>query len=578
MHDLVIRGGLVVDGSGGAPVAADVAVRDGLIFAVGEGLGPGREEIDAAGQVVTPGFVDIHTHYDGHATWSSRLAPSSQHGVTTVVTGNCGVGFAPCAPADRQRLIALMEGVEDIPEAVMSAGLPWTWESFGDYLDLLASRQFDMDVATQLPHAPLRLAVMGSRAMAREPATPDDIARMRRLAAEAIAAGALGFSSSRSLNHKASDGSITPTYGAAADELAGIALGLRDAGAGVLQIISDFDEMDAEFAILRRMAGESGRPLSFSLMQVHLAPHRWRELLDRVDQARAEGLDISGQVSGRPVGIMGGFDFSRNPFINCPTYRALMPLPAAERAGIMRRPEVRAAILAEFDAGWPEGQVGPDGRGKLFNLFERFAQVYELADGSGYEPDPAASMAARAEAAGQSAAAFTYDLLLDRGCDTVLFVPAVNFADNSIAAVREMLDHPATILGLGDGGAHCGMICDASLPTYMLTRWVGSGDWPLERAIHALTRRTAMAVGLADRGLLAPGHRADINVIDLAALALPRPQIHFDLPEQGRRIGQDPTGYAATLVAGQVTYRHGQPTGALPGRLVRGAQVPASRH
>ena len=567
--DLVVRNGTIVDGSGGAPFHGDVAVQDGRIAAIGKVRGRGAEEIDAAGKLVTPGFVDIHTHYDGHATWASRMEPSSQHGVTTVVTGNCGVGFAPCRESDRTRLVRLMEGVEDIPEPVMTAGLPWNWQSFPEYLDVLAGRRFDIDIATQIPHAPLRVFVMGERASQREPATAADVSAMQALVREAIGAGALGFSTSRSLNHRASDGTVTPSYAAAADELAGIARGLAEAGEGVLQFISDFDDVDAEFAIVRRMARESGRPLSLSLLQMPNAPGRWREVLGRIEQARAEGEPISAQVCGRPVGVMMGLDFSRNPLRLAAGYREIAHLdPPARRAalGVSSR---RQRILGELAAAAGEEEG--------FRLQSDYSRMYEFAETPDYEPAAEESIAARAAAAGIDPAELVYDILAAE--DAVIYVPAANFSGNSMDAIRQMLAHPASILGLGDGGAHCGLLCDASMTTHMLARWVdrdgdgaGEGLMPIERVVQALTATTAGAVGLTDRGLIAPGLRGDLNVIDLGQIGLKRPEAIADLPTGATRIGQRATGYAATIVAGEVTWREGEPTGALPGRLVRGSR------
>jgi N-acyl-D-amino-acid deacylase len=565
VYDLVIRGGTVIDGSGRAGFAGDVAVRDGRIAAIGTVAGKGAEEMDATDRLVTPGFVDIHTHYDGHATWTNRLDPSSQHGVTTVLTGNCGVGFAPCKPEDRERLIHLMEGVEDIPDVVMAAGLPWNWVSFPDYLDSLDGRRFDMDVATQLPHAPLRVFVMGDRAMTREPATQDDIARMRHLAKQAVEAGALGFSTSRSLNHRATDGTVTPSYAAAGDELAGIADGLRQAGKGVLQFISDFDELDSEFAIARRMTRESGRPLSMSLIQYHHVPERWRAVLDHINAANDEGLTIKGQIAARPIGLLMGLRLGRNPFMHTPSFIALAKLSDDARIAELQKPERRARILAEFLV--QDSSSAPD-----------FGGYYEFGRETGYEPAPSQSLAARAAAAGQDPVAYTYDVLAAGNGDAVLYIPAANFAGNSIEAIRTMLASDRTILGLGDGGAHVGLICDASLPTYMIQRWstAGSGDMPIERVVKALTSQTASAVGLNDRGLIAPGYRADLNVIDPSKIGIHRPEMIRDLPNGAGRLGQRASGYDATVVAGEVTYRNGVATGALPGRLVRGAQSVAA--
>lgn len=566
-HDLVIRGGSVIDGTGRPPLTADVAIDGGIITAVGRIEGTGRTEIDADGLYVTPGFVDIHTHYDGHATWTQRLEPSCQHGVTTVVMGNCGVGFAPCKPEHRDGLVQLMEGVEDIPEAVMSVGLPWSWQTFPEYLDRLAERHFDVDVAAQLPHAPLRVFVMGERALTREPATPDDIAKMRALAKQAVQAGALGFSTSRTLNHKASDGTLTPSYVAAADELAGIARGLSDAGRGVLQFISDFDDVEAEFAIARRMVQESGRPMSISLLQYMHVPDRWRSILERIEAASEEGLPIQGQVCGRPIGIMLGFCLGRNPFMETPAYREVAHLPDRARLEALREPARRERILREFLARPPSNP-----------LFGHFAGMYELDTPVNYEPRPQDSLAARAARVQQPPAAYAYDVLT-AGPDVVIYCPAANFADNSIAAIETMLASEHTILGLGDGGAHCGLICDASLPTYMLLRWstAGGGPMPVEKVVQSLSAKTAQAVGLYDRGVVAAGRRADLNIIDFDKLSLDRPRVYRDLPMGGERLGQPASGYEATLVAGQVTYRNGTATGALPGRLVRGASAASAR-
>ena len=568
--DLVIRNGTIVDGSGAGRFSGDIAVRQGRIAAVGSFAGNGAEEIDASDRIVTPGFVDIHTHYDGHATWANRLEPSSQHGVTTVVTGNCGVGFAPCREADRDRLVQLMEGVEDIPEAVMAAGLPWNWQSFPEYLDALEQRSFDLDVATQVPHAPLRVFVMGERALQRDPATPEDVDAMQNIVREAVGAGALGFSTSRSLNHKASDGTITPSYAAASDELAGIARGLAQDGNGVLQFISDFDDIDSEFSIVRRMMRESGRPLSLTLLQMPHVPHRWREVLDRIELARAEGDPIRAQVCGRPVGVMMGLDFTRNPFQLCPSYSEVAHLDTAARRTAMADPQRRQRILIEFDETMDDDPFG---------LSRDFSMLYELGEVPDYEPTPDQSIAARAAAAGVRPIELLYEVLVDRG--GVIYLPAANYSGNSMSAIRQMIAHPASVLGLGDGGAHCGLLCDASLTTHMLARWAsgsGSGDeeegmMSLEQVVHALTTRTAETVGLKDRGRIAAGLRADFNIIDIDRIGLVRPEMIADLPGGGKRIGQKATGYDATIVAGQVTRRAGAHTGALPGRLVRGAHA-----
>jgi len=568
-YDLVVRGGTIVDGTGAPRFVGDVAVQDGVIVAVGEVAGEGREEIDATGRIVTPGFVDIHTHYDGHATWTDRMLPSSQHGVTTILAGNCGVGFAPCKPQDRDRLMALMEGVEDIPEPVMSAGLPWNWESFPEYLDSIQDRAFDVDIATQVPHAPLRVFVMGERAADRDPATPQDIAEMARLAREAIEAGALGFSTSRTINHKANDGTLTPTYVAASDELAGIASELGRAGIGVLQFISDFDDMDSEFGIVERMVAESGRPLSLSLLQSPRNPDNWRELLGKVEQARAGGAPIRAQIAGRPVGLIVGFEFSRHPFLSCPSYQEVAKLPSGERLAALRDPVRKAKILAEQATLEDEASV---------MLSNRFGGMYEMTDDPNYEPSKDDSIEARAAREGKSAVELAYDVLVDGS--GVIYAPAANYLDNDLVPIRTMMAHEATTFGLGDGGAHCSFICDASLPTYYLRRWVApdgvandpEGRMPLETIVRKLTTDTCDLVGLGDRGQIKVGLRADLNVIDLGKVKLLKPESIGDLPNGARRLHQRAQGYDATIVAGKVTYRNGEATGALPGRLVRGSR------
>ncbi len=561
--DLVIRGGMIVDGTGSPGFIGDVAVKAGRIAAVGKVEGAGDEEIDAAGRLVTPGFVDIHTHYDGHVTWGNRLGPSSQHGVTTVLMGNCGIGFAPCRAEDREKLVHLMEGVEDIPEIVMTKGLPWNWESFPDYLDRIDERQFDMDVGTQLPHAALRVFVMGDRAAAKQPATPEDIARMRALAREAVEAGALGFSTSRSIFHKATDGTVTPTYGTTGEELAGIALGLKEANKGVLQLISDFDDIDNEFSVIRRMMSESGRPLSMTVLQMHHDPDRWRGILANIKKAVDDGFPIKGQVCGRPVGIFLGLQLARNPFMRTAGYREVEALPFAEKIRRMQDPAMRARILAEMPGDMSAIDIA---------AMTHYGIMYEFT--GDYEPGLDMNLSARATALGVEPVALAYDILTAGDGTAALCMPAVNFSKNSIEAVETMIRDENTILGLGDGGAHCGMICDGSLTTHMIERWsdAGRGDMPIAQVIKALSSETAQAIGLNDRGLIKPGYRADLNVIDTSKIGIGDHELVSDLPNGGQRLHQNATGYDATIVAGQVTYRNGVATAALPGRLVRGAQ------
>jgi N-acyl-D-aspartate/D-glutamate deacylase len=564
--DLIIRGGTVLDGTGADARTADVAVRDGVIVEVGPVEGTARRTLDADGLLVTPGFVDIHAHYDGQATWDPRMVPSTWHGVTTIVSGNCGVGFAPVRPADHQRLIELMEGVEDIPGAALHEGLPWTWQSFGEFLDALDGRSYDADVAFQLPHGALRLNVMGERGANREPATPTDIEAMAAAARAAVEAGALGFTTSRTLNHRTSRGEPTPTLTAEADELIGIARGVGAAGTGVLQVVSDFLDADGEFAIFRAMATESGRPLSFSLAQAK--GDGWRHQLELLSAARADGVAMTAQVATRAIGLLLGLQCTLHPLMTNPVYRDLADLPLEGRVRALADPAVKERVLAADRAEREASRLG----GRLIGSFHR---MYELADPPDYEPDPATSVAARARREGREPLEVAYDLLLADGGRAFLYTPLLNYADGNLDAVGEMLAHPHTVPGLADGGAHVGTICDASFPTTLLAHWGRDRDHgrlPLPFLVQRHCRDTARAVGLLDRGVLAPGYRADVNLIDLERLVARRPEIRHDLPAGGRRLVQAADGYVATLVAGEVTYEAGEPTDALPGRLLRGAR------
>jgi N-acyl-D-aspartate/D-glutamate deacylase len=561
-YDVVIRGGTVVDGTGGEPYVADVAVKNGRIAAVGVVAGRGREEIDATGQLVTPGFVDIHTHYDGQASWDERMQPSSWHGVTTVVMGNCGVGFAPCRPGDRDLLIRLMEGVEDIPQPVLAEGLPWNWESFPEYLDALAERRFDVDVGAQLPHAALRVYVMGERGANREEATADDIAKMRLLAKEAMAAGAFGFSTSKAYTHRTKAGEPTPTLDAGEDELSGVAMGLKDANLGVLQFVGD-----PGLNLLQKLMRDSGRPLSFSLAQAPQKPEAWRASMERLDKAQAEGLDMRAQVCGRPVGILLGLELTMNPFSLHPTYRAMEHLPLAERVKLLSDPAVREKLFAE-EAGHEE----IFDRGALID----FDNMFALGDTPDYEPTQDTALGEKAKHTNAPPEAMALDHMLGNDGRGLIYVPYMNYAHRNLEAAREMMQHPLTLSGLSDGGAHVGMICDGSFPTFMLTHWTRDRTRGEQLSVPEIVRMqtadTAAWVGLSDRGRIAPGLRADLNVIDYDNLTLHAPEVVYDLPAGGRRLIQRASGYTATLVAGEVTYRDGEATGALPGRLVRNGQ------
>jgi N-acyl-D-aspartate/D-glutamate deacylase len=569
-YDLVIRGGLVVDGSGSEPKVGDIALIGDRIAAVGRVEGRGAEEIDATDRLVTPGFVDIHTHYDGQVIWEERLAPSSSHGVTTVVIGSCGVGFAPCKPADRERLVKLMEGVEDLPEVVLTKGLTWEWESFGQYLDAIESRPHDIDVASFLPHSPLRVFVMGERAAAGEPSTPEDRARMAALAREAARAGALGFTTSRTLFHRSSSGDIIPTLDAEENELSAVAKAMGEVGDSLVEVATDYKtyaDLPGEFELMERVSLASGQTISLPLSQNHFHPEAYREVLRLIEQANDKGAKIHAQVMPRGIGMLMGLDLTYNPFSLTPAYQEIADLPLAERVERMRDPSVRARIISEkpLDPSVPMAAMGV-----------RFASMFEVDGAPDYEPLPSTSIAARAAAAGVTPQELAYDVLLKEGGYSLIYLPIVNYAHGSLEAVRELLEHKDVVLGLGDGGAHCGMICDAAYSTFLLSYWARDRrlgpQLPLARVVKALTSDTALAVGLGDRGRLAPGYKADVNIIDHEGLRLHRPQSFRDLPGGGRRLIQKADGYVATIVNGQVVYRDGEPTGALPGRLVRGRQ------
>ena len=566
-HDLVIRGGTIIDGTGRAGFVGDVAIDDDRITAVGEVAGQGRQEIDAAGLTVTPGFVDIHTHYDGQAIWSDRLSPSSSHGVTTVVTGNCGVGFAPCRQEDHELLIRVMEGVEDIPGVVMAEGLPWTWETFPDYLDALDRQPRDIDVAAYLPHSPLRVYVMGERGARREPATEADLDRMRGIAREAIEAGALGVASSRLFMHRTKAGEQIPSYEAPAAELRAIAAGLSDAGSGTIQLVLDvpFASWDEEMDHLIDVVESSGRPATFTLGTGNSGPRAWDEAMTKLEGVNERGHTVTAQVLPRPIGLIASHQLSTNPFCLCPSYQSLADLPHEQKVRRLRDPAVRAALIGEQ----------PEEGNALAMISRNWDWMFPFGDPPNYEPPLDSSIGALARARGQSPEEVAYDYLMEKNGTAMLINTLGNYYEGRLDVVHDLMNHPQVVVGLGDGGAHYAAICDASYPTFMLTYWVRdrrAGRLPLERTIHYLSRKPAEAVGLLDRGLIAVGMKADINVVDVANMVLHAPEVRDDLPAGGRRLDQRATGYAATIVSGKVIRRDDHPTDILPGRVVRGAQ------
>ncbi len=570
-YDIVIRGGTIMDGNGGTPYTGDVAVKDGKIAAVGQVSGRGAEELDATGLAVTPGFIDIHTHYDGQAMWDSHLAPSSWHGVTTIVMGNCGVGFAPVKPDTQDAVIALMEGVEDLPGPSISEGLDFSWESFGEYLSALERRKHDIDFCALLPHAPLRVYVMGDRAMALEDANQEDIARMRELTAEAVRAGAWGVSTSRTIAHKTLAGENTPTLRAHENELMGIAMGLKDAGWGMIEMTSDWNTPDpaTEFAMVRRIMDASGRPLVFSINQRHDRTEAWKDLLSLSEQAAADGLPIRCVAPPRPIGALLGLTGSQNPFAGTKTYKSIAHLPLADRVARMRDPAVRAQILA--DDPWEFN---------TWSLLVRvgFERMFAFTNPLNYTPSREDSITAIAARKGVTPQEVAYDMQIDDDGKGFIFACIVNYANYDLEAVRTMYSKDHVIPGLSDGGAHVAFISDASFPTFLFSYWgrdVPEGRLPLHDLVRRQTKVPAQFAGLTDRGVLAPGMKADINVIDFANLALERPEMVVDLPAGGRRLMQKARGYAATVKAGQITYRNGEATGALPGGLVRRERIGA---
>ena len=563
--DTLIKGGTVIDGTGSEAYTADIAITKGAITDIGRITQRATRVIDADGAIVTPGLVDMHTHYDGQATWANRMSPSSHFGVTTVIAGNCGVGFAPVYPEDREKVVELMEGVEEIPGAVLNEGINWQWETFPEYMDYLDGKKFDMDIGVQIPHAPMRVYVMGQRGLDREPATPSDIAAMRKLTREAMAAGAIGFSTSRSINHKSSNGEHTPSLQAEIDEMSGIAQGIRDAGHGVIELISDFFELDNEFDILEAMAEKGSCPLSFTLAESIGGQDGWRHLLSKIEAANEKGLTIRGQVAPRAIGIQLGLTTTVNPLSGHPSYQAIAHLPLPEQVKRLSDPAVKERILNEA--------VDDKYYAAIFNALREMKNVWQLDERPDYEPAPEQSIGSRAAAAGRRPIEYAYDVLLEDEGLAMLYWPIINYGSQNLDVCRELMLHPHTLMGLGDGGAHVGTICDASFPAFSLIHWGRDRQRgekiDLAQLVHNQTSATAAAVGLSDRGELKVGKRGDINIIDFNNLVLDAPRMVYDLPSKAGRLQQKSTGFLATMVKGSVTYENDEETDALPGRLIR---------
>ena len=561
--DLIVRAGTVFDGTGSESFTADIGIKDGVIREIGRINAKTYQEVDADGAIVTPGFVDIHTHYDGQATWSNRMSPSSHHGVTTAVMGNCGVGFAPVRAEDHDLLIELMEGVEDIPGVALHEGLSWDWESFEDYMDFLSDREFDMDIGAQLPHAAMRVYVMGQRGADREPATPEDIARMKVITSRAIRAGALGFTTSRTLNHRSVKGEPTPTLKAEERELLGISEGIREVGTGVIEMISDFDDLDLEFNLLKSMVRKSGRPMSISLAQ-GISPHGWRKMLERIESANQDGLVMRGQVAPRAIGILLGLTTTLSPFSARPSFSELAKMAFEDKVIALQDPDRKKRILQE----------SPNrGFARLLKMIGDGRNLWLMTDPPDYEPSPQDSLHAIANKEGKDVWSCIYDCMLGNGGKNILYTPFANYAEQNLDCCRDMILHENTVMGLGDGGAHVGTICDASFITSLLTHWgrdrVRGERIDLPTLVKSQTWDTARAVDLLDRGTLQLDKRADINVIDFDNLNVSIPEIVHDLPAGGARLQQKSQGYLATICHGAITYRFGSETDHLPGRLIR---------
>ncbi|MDP3754096.1 amidohydrolase family protein [Polaromonas sp.] len=580
MLDWLIEGGTVVDGTGGAPFTADVGVKDGRIVAVGKITEAARERVDANGAWVTPGFVDIHTHYDGQATWDETFSPSIHHGVTTVVMGNCGVGFAPVRKGHEADLIKLMEGVEDIPGAALAEGIRWNWESFPQFMDALDATPHSLDFLLQIPHDPVRMAVMGERAFTQQAAGADDIVAMRALVREALQAGAVGFSSGRSDNHRTSEGKETPASEATSAELCGIASAFEGLSHGVIQMVSDFDVLkgperfDVEFDLVEAVARASNRPLSMTWLQRDPGGAQWQAIRERVDIAVSKRLPLYLQTAARGIGVINGLEASFHPFMGFPGFKEIAHLPLTERAAAMRDPARKTRVLGEkSDRMAGDGTAIPPLVDILLARIELISgRMFPLDANLNYEPDVMQSFLVRAKQRGTTALEALYDHLAEGEGNNLIYFPIFNYNDGSLSAVRSMLEHPRALAGLSDAGAHVGTVCDASFTTFMLTHWVrdrASGNLSLERAVEMMTSRNARYLGLTDRGTIAVGQRADVNVIDPQRLSVGVPALVRDLPAGGKRFLQKGVGYLGTWVAGQLVQRDGEITAARPGRLVR---------
>lgn len=568
MYDLVIENGKLVDGTGAPARITSVAIKDGKIAAVGDGLGPARRVIDASGKLVTPGFVDMHTHFDAQVTWDPYLTPSSWHGVTTVVMGNCGVGFAPAAPDKHDWIISLMEGVEDIPGAAMHEGIQWGWETFPEYLDALEKAPRAIDFGAQVPHGPLRAYVMGERGAKNDEATPDDIEKMAAIVKDGLKAGALGFSTSRTLLHKSTDGEFVPGTFASRDELFGIAKVLKEVGHGVFQCASEHTQMPKEFQWMRVVAAEYGRPVIFTLSQTDMKPDLWKEMVAMLEEAATHDIPIFAQSAGRAIGVMMCWRGTAHPFATYPSWQAIKDLPWPEIKAKLMDPEFKAKMLAET----------PLDMGFFASFVTRsFDKMYLMQGGIEYEPEPSQSIAALAKASGRRPQEIAYDALMEQDGEAMLYFPLFNYANKNLDHLHTLHSHPRVKMGLSDAGAHCGAVCDGGMPTFMLTHWTRDRKrgpkLPLEHIIKRQTKETAEMYGLMDRGVVAAGYKADLNIIDYENLRFETPKMVFDLPAEGRRLVQDASGYIATIVSGEIIVENGKPTGALPGKLIRGPQA-----